>query len=75
LQLASETSLEALQGTCELTLESGVISASIIANELRRLTTSERLKTLAKEIVPTLTVEPMADCHRYDRLRERSHVH
>ncbi len=75
LQLASETGLEALQVACELSLETGVVSASIVANELRRLTAPERIKTLAEGTVPALTIEPIADCHRYDRLREGSHVH
>jgi transposase len=75
LLLARDKGLEALEVACEITLETGVISAAIIENELRRLTEPERPKALSTHIVPTLTLEPLADCTRYDSLRGGYHVH
>lgn len=76
LLLAGETGLEALEMACELALESGVTSAAIVMNELRRLMTPHRENTLTD--VPegiVLHHEPIADCHRYDSLRGEHYVH
>jgi hypothetical protein len=62
---------------CDLTLQTGVISAAIVLNEMRRLTEEAKPKALDQSAVslPTLTIEPMADCSRYDALRSERHVH
>jgi hypothetical protein len=54
-----------------------VISAAIVLNEMRRLTEEAKPKALDQSAVslPTLTIEPMADCSRYDALRSERHVH
>jgi len=63
--------LETLEVACDLTLQTGVISAAIVLNEMRRLTDAAKPQAL-KDLplsTPTLTVEPVADCSRYDSLR------
>jgi len=63
--------LETPEVACDLTLQTGVISAAIVLNEMRRLTDAAKPKAL-KDLplsTPTLTVEPVADCSRYDTLR------
>ena len=70
LQLAGETGVDALEMACELTLESGVISAAIVLNELRRLIAPSipiALINLPDGII--LHHEPLANCQRYDSLR------
>lgn len=72
-----EGGLDALEVACDLTLQTGVISAAIVLNEMRRLTEDAKPKALDESTasIPTLTVEPLADCSRYDALRSERHVH
>jgi hypothetical protein len=57
-------------------LQTGVISAAIVLNEMRRLTEAARPKPLdASAAMPTLALEPVADCSRYDSLRSVRHAH
>jgi len=58
-------------------LQTGIISAAIVLNEMRRLTEKSHPKTLkdTPASTPTLTLEPLADCSRYDSLRSLRHVH
>lgn len=70
-----DSGLEALEVACDLTLQTGIISAAIVLNEMRRLTEAAQPKTLDKVSTPTLTLEPVADCSRYDDLRGACHVH
>jgi hypothetical protein len=58
-----------------LTLESGVITAAVVMNELRRLTAPARPSAISLPEQLRLRVEPQADCNRYDRLREGPYVH
>jgi hypothetical protein len=69
--------LEALEVACDLTLQTGVITAAIVLNEMRRLTEEAKPKKLDETALslPALTVEPLADCSRYDALRSERHVH
>lgn len=68
--------LEALEVACDLTLQTGVISAAIVLNEMRRLTEAARPKPLdASAAMPALALEPVADCRRYDSLRSVRHAH
>ena len=62
---------------CDLTLQTGVISAAIVLNEMRRLSEEARPKALDESVttLPTRVVEPLADCSRYDELRRTRHVH
>ena len=75
LLAAREVGLEALQVACELTLDGGVITASVVMNELRRLTAPPRHSNLSLPDQLRLQVEPLADCSRYDRLRGGQYVH
>ncbi|WP_235048847.1 hypothetical protein [Methylomonas sp. MK1] len=72
-----ETGLDTLDVACDLTLQTGVISAAIVLNEMRRLTEAAQPKPLTNTpaSTPTLTLEPVADCSRYDTLRSARHVH
>jgi hypothetical protein len=72
-----EQGLEAFEVACDLTLATGLITSACVLNEMRRLTEAGRPKTLdsATHVLPTLLVEPLADCSRYDSLRSTRHVH
>lgn len=76
LMLAGEAGLDALMVACELALEGGIVSAPIVMNELRRLITPHL--PAATITVPdriALTLEPLANCHRYDYLLGSANVH
>ena len=72
-----DSGLETMEVACDLTLQTGVIAAAIVLNEMRRLTEAARPKALEniKLSVPTLQLEPQADCNRYDSLRRLQHEH
>jgi transposase len=70
-----DSGLDALEVACDLTLQTGVISAAIVLNEMRRLTEGAQPKALDETPTLTLTLEPLADCSRYDDLRSTRHVH
>jgi len=72
-----DSGLETLEVACDLTLQTGIISSAIVLNEMRRLTEAAKPKTLIdiSPSTPTLTLEPLADCSRYDTLRSERHVH
>jgi hypothetical protein len=72
-----DSGLETLEVACDLTLQTGVISAAIVLNEMRRLTEAAKPKSLpdTPPSTPALTLEPIADCSRYDTLRSAYHVH
>jgi hypothetical protein len=72
-----DNGLDALEVACDLTLQTGVISAAIVLNEMRRLTEAAKPKGLSDTpaSMPALTLEPVADCSRYDSLRSARHVH
>ena len=76
LMLAGEAGLDALMVACELTLEGGVVSAPIVMNELRRLI-APHLPVAAINVPDgiALTMEPVANCNRYDYLLGVANVH
>lgn len=76
LMMAGEAGLDALTVACELALESGVVSASVVMNELRRLISPD-LHDAANNVPDgiTLTMEPLANCQRYDHLLGARNVH
>jgi len=51
LLMAKETGVEAMETACELTLESGIINASVVINELRRLLERKRQPSEDSSIV------------------------
>lgn len=66
-----EHGTDPVETACALALENGTCSASVILNHLHRLIAPVRQDVPVK--VPTalrLSQEPLADCSRYDRLRE-----
>ena len=75
LLLARQVGLDVLEVACELTLESGVITAPVVMTAMRRLTTPARPQALDGPPAPALRLVPLADCSRYDSLREARHVH
>ena len=72
-----ESGLETLEVACDLTLQSGVICSAVVVNAMQRLTEASRPKALESTSVPIpqLTLEPVADCSRYDSLRGVTYVH
>ena len=75
LLLAREHGLDSLQIACECALESGIVTGSIVQNELRRLIEPSRPKTLAADHDWVLQHEPQADTQRYDHLLGGRYVH
>jgi transposase len=76
LMLAGEAGLDALTMACELALEASVVNAPMVMNELRRLIAPQRPVTMNN--VPdgiSLTLEPIANCNRYDYLLGAGNVH
>lgn len=76
LMLAGEAGLDTLTVACELALEGGVVNAPVVMNELRRLISPHC--PAASINVPdgiALTMEPVANCHRYDYLLGAGNVH
>lgn len=69
LMMTRELGLEALEVACELALDSGVVSAPVVMNEMRRLIAPAQPVTLNVPDMLKLQVEPLADCGRYDDLR------
>jgi hypothetical protein len=74
--LAGEAGLDALTVACELALECGIISAPVVMNELRRLI-APHLPAAAIAVPDgiALTMEPLANCQRYDYLLGSTNVH
>lgn len=70
-----DTGFETLEVACDLTLQTGIIAAAIVMNEMRRLSETARLKRLSALSVPRLQTEPKADCSRYDSLRRLRNDH
>jgi hypothetical protein len=74
LLMAREVGLEPLQVACELVLDGNVVTASVVMNEMRRLIAPSQPIMLNVPDMLKLQLEPLADCGRYDHLREVSHV-
>ncbi len=54
---------------CELALEQGTVSASVILNHMHRLLSPAKPEPISVSTALTLDIEPAADCGRYDSLR------
>ena len=61
--------LEPLEVACALALKQGTVTAAVILNHLHRLLSPPQPETLPIPARLRLTLEPVADCARYDRLR------
>lgn len=68
LLLSREAGLETLNTACTLVLESPVVNASVIQNQIQRLIEPPRPQTLDATNDTALTVKPEANCQRYDDL-------
>lgn len=76
LLLCREVGLEALNTACALVLESPVINASVVQNQIQRLIEPPRPTTLDATNDEALMVKPEANCQRYDALyRGHPHAH
>jgi hypothetical protein len=73
LLLARTTGLDVLEVARDLTLEAGVVTGPVVLNTLRRLAAPARPQNLDGAPLPVLHREPLADCGRYDSLRESRH--
>ena len=58
-------------------VQTGIMSSTIVLNEMRRLIEVTKPKALDNSLlsIPALTLEPLADCSRYDSLRSSRYVH
>ena len=74
LLAARESGLERLEVACQLAQRQGKPSAAIVLNELRRLACPPRVAALATPDTLSLREEPVANCARYDALREAAYV-
>ena len=74
LMMAREVGLDVLQVACELAMDSGIVSAPLVMNEMRRLVAPTQLIMLNVPDMLKLQIEPLADCGRYDHLRGGGHV-
>jgi hypothetical protein len=74
LLAARESGLERLEVACQLAQCQGKTSAAIVLNELRRLTSPPRAAALATPDTLSLREEPVANCARYDALREAAYL-
>ena len=74
LMMAREVGLDVLEVACELVLDGTVVSASVVLNEMRRLIAPGQPILLNVPDMLKLQIEPLADCARYDHLREVNHV-
>jgi len=61
--------LQAVEAACAESLEAGVASADVILNALARQSRPEPAQPIPTPERLTLTLMPVADCARYDRLR------
>lgn len=75
LLLTREAGLDALETACELALESGLVSANVLQNAIRRLVEPVRPDTLNVADTLQLITEPQANFQRYDHLLGSRHVH
>lgn len=75
LRVARDAGLDVLEVACELTLDTGVITGPLVMNTLRRRVAPTRPQGLDDPAMPRLQQEPVADCSRYDSLREVRPIH
>ena len=75
LLVARDAGLDVLEVACELTLDTGVVTGPLVMNTLRRRVAPTRPQGLDDPAMPRLQQEPVADCSRYDSLREVRPIH
>ncbi len=75
LLLAKDVGIDAFETACELTLKSGVVTGSIVLNEMRRLTEPAQPKELNAGHHLKLNDEPQANFQHFDHLLGAHNVH
>jgi len=75
LLLAKDVGIDAFETACELTLEAGVVTGSIVLNEIRRLTEPAQPKELNTCHHLKLNDEPQANFQHFDYLLGARNVH
>ena len=63
--------LAAVEAACAEALEAGIASADVILNALARRQQAEPSRPILTPVQLTLSEAPIADCARYDGLREQ----
>jgi hypothetical protein len=56
-------------------MNAGTLSAGVVMNELRRLVEPQRPQADVQDDQIRLTIEPLANCARYDMLLAGAHGH
>lgn len=74
LLVARDAGLDTLEIACDLALKANVVSGPVLMNALCRLMAPIPPVALNVPDRMKLVLEPVADCSRYDRLREAAHV-
>jgi transposase len=74
LLVARDTDLDTLEIACDLALKANVVSGPVLMNALCRLMAPIPPVALNVPDRMKLVLEPVADCSRYDHLREVAHV-
>jgi len=75
LVLAKKVGLETFEIACDIVLESGSVTGSIVLNEMRRLAEPNKPKALTLSENLQLKNEPQANVHLYDHLLGAHNVH
>jgi hypothetical protein len=66
--------LEAVEAACQEALAAGIASADVILNVLARQQEPDRPADVLTPGALALRAAPIADCARYDTLREEPHA-
>jgi hypothetical protein len=74
LLVARDAGLDTLEIACDLALKDNVVSGPVLMNALCRLMAPIPPATMNVPERMKLVLEPVADCSRYDHLREAAHV-
>jgi transposase len=70
LVAAAETGLDAVEAACREALEAKLGSRDVVLNLLARRRQPQAAAPIATPVELSLAIEPVADCARYDRLRQ-----
>jgi hypothetical protein len=74
LLVARDAGLDTLEIACDLALKGNVVSGPVLMNALCRLMAPIPPATMNVPERMKLVLEPVANCSRYDHLREAAHV-
>jgi hypothetical protein len=74
LVAAAETGLDAVEAACREALEAKLGSRDVVLNLLARRRQPQAAAQIATPVELSLAIEPLADCARYDRLRQMTEL-